>query len=371
MQRRDCSGGIQVVGQRINHGFGRLRGLDPVNHAAPLAQRRLRLAHLLFRPVHRRAVMRGQQHKADHLARDALIQQILDRKEIAQRFGHFPPLDLHHLVVHPEAREIPVRIGAAALRDLVFVVRKLQIQPAAVNVEALAQQVQRHGGTLDMPAGPAIAPRRFPAGLVAARRFPQHKIHRIVFVVCHLDPLAGAHVFQLATRQRAVFGIGIDVEQHMPLCRVGMALFDQHLNHRDHLGDIFGRARLERRAQRPQRVHVVMIPRDGFIGDVADIAATRSRLCIYLVIDIGKVSHIGDLAIIHMFEQPVEHIEHHHGAGIADVRPVIDRRAAHIHAQVFAVDRLENLLAAGSGVVKSDLGHGCSSRKFPAAGLAF
>ena len=83
--------------------------------------------------------MRAQIDHADHLAGDALIQQVAHREEIAQGLGHLPALDLEHLVVQPVAREIRTGMGAAALRDLVLVVGELQVDPAGMDIEACAK----------------------------------------------------------------------------------------------------------------------------------------------------------------------------------------------------------------------------------------
>ncbi len=45
------------------------------------------------------------------------------------------------------------------LRDLVLVVGEFQVDPAGVDVEALAEVLEAHGRALDVPAGEAVAPR--------------------------------------------------------------------------------------------------------------------------------------------------------------------------------------------------------------------
>ena len=49
-------------------------------------------------------------------------------------------------------------VGAAALGDLVLVVREDQVEAAAVDVERHAQPALAHGRALDVPAGAAVAP---------------------------------------------------------------------------------------------------------------------------------------------------------------------------------------------------------------------
>src|SRR6267154_1678482 len=54
--------------------------------------------------------------------------------------------------------------------------RKLQVLPAAVNVEMRSQQFRAHRRALDMPARTPVAPRRLPEGLALLGALPQDKI---------------------------------------------------------------------------------------------------------------------------------------------------------------------------------------------------
>src|SRR5207244_11949381 len=60
-------------------------------------------------------------------------------------------------------------IRALGLRDLVLVVRELQVLAAAVDVEMLAEQRAAHGGAFDVPARPPFAVARRPLRLVGLR----------------------------------------------------------------------------------------------------------------------------------------------------------------------------------------------------------
>ncbi len=53
-------------------------------------------------------------------------------------------------------------------------------------------------------------------------------------------------------------------------------------------------------------------------------------------------------------QQPEQQIEHDHGAGVADVGIVVDRRPAHIHAHVRGIDGLERLLAARQRIIERE-----------------
>ena len=315
--------------------------------------------------------MRAEIDEADHLTREALIQQIAHGKEIAQRFGHLLALDLQHLVMHPDLRELPRGVGAAALRDFVFMMGELQIDPAAVNVKSLAQQFAAHGGTFDMPARTPAAPRGRPARQIIARGFPQHEIHRIALVGRHFNPRARDHVIDRPPRQRAIAREAADIEQHMPLGRIGMAARDQPFDHADHRGDIFGRAGFMGGAQRAKRVHIGVIPADGFIGDVADRTARLGGLGVDLVIHVGEVADIGHrICAIDMAQQTEQRVKHHHRAGIADMGAVIDGGTTDIHPHLAGDQRLQILFAARFGVVEPDRGHGATLLPSDPTGLA-
>src|SRR5258708_33402443 len=74
--------------------------------------------------------------------------------EIAERLRHLLPFDEEKLGVQPEARE---RLSGERLRlrDLVFMVREDQVDAARMNIERLAQILDRHDRALDVPAGAA------------------------------------------------------------------------------------------------------------------------------------------------------------------------------------------------------------------------
>ena len=256
---------------------------------------------------------------------------------------------------------------AAALRDLVLVVRELQVDPAAVNVETLAQQRQRHGRAFDMPPRPPPAPGRLPPRLIVGGWLPQDEIHRILLVGCHLDPRAGDHVVDRPPRQLTVIGVGPHPEQHMALRRIGMAARDQILDHRDHAADMLGRLRLlEPRVLRivhAQRRHVLMKPLRRGPRQLVDRDPALARAVDDLVLYIGDVAHIGHMPRPEeMLQQPIQHVEHHHRPRVAQMRPVIDGGAADIHPHVAGVDRFKDLLLAGLRVVQSEGRHGSSPR---------
>ena len=96
--------------------------------------------------------------------------------------------------------------------------------------------------------------------------------------------------------EAAVVGVGGDVEQHVTFRRVGVALFDQRLDHGDDFSDVPGGPGLNVRWKNPQRFYVVVVGgaetvRQGLYG-----LPIGQCLGIDLVIhvgDVGDVNHLG------------------------------------------------------------------------------
>src|SRR2546427_9179168 len=143
----------------------------------------------------------------------ALIAQIARREKIPETLRHLRAAHVEELAVQPEARErLPGR--RFRLRDLVFVMRKDQIDAARVDVErfgaaALPDLLERHVGALEVPSGPTTPERRVPgrAQLLVRRLglLPQRKIARVVLrVLVARDPRADLELSRVESRQPPV-----------------------------------------------------------------------------------------------------------------------------------------------------------------------
>ena len=91
---------------------------------------------------------------------------LTDGDEVLEALGHLEALDVQvasvEEIVHPLV-VIVVRLG---LRQLVVVVRELEVAAAGMDVHVGAEDVPRHDGALDVPARPAAAPLFDPGGSV-------------------------------------------------------------------------------------------------------------------------------------------------------------------------------------------------------------
>src|ERR1043165_1837626 len=94
----------------------------------------------------------------------------------------------------------PLAGGALALGDFVFVMREHQILAAEMQIEGRPEDFHAHGAALDVPAGPAFAPRAWPehAAVLRYARLPQREIgHGFLRVIVALHALTHAHFFEI------------------------------------------------------------------------------------------------------------------------------------------------------------------------------
>ena len=107
----------------------------------------------------------------------------------------------------PEARkELPGR--PFRLRDLILVVRKDQVDSAAVDVDGRRpQQPHGHRRALDVPARPARSTADVPGRLARFRRLPEHEIaHILLRIRVGVHARAGLHAGVIETRELPVLG---------------------------------------------------------------------------------------------------------------------------------------------------------------------
>ena len=86
--------------------------------------------------------------------RRAILEQVADGHEVAERLRHLLALHLQEAVMQPDIGHHGRPEAAARLGDLVLVVREDEVEPAGMDVEHLAEMGPRHRRALDVPARP-------------------------------------------------------------------------------------------------------------------------------------------------------------------------------------------------------------------------
>ena len=134
---------------------------------------------------------------------------------------------------------------------------------------------------------------------------------------------------------------------------ISVAAGDQVLGHGNHFSHMAGGARLDRRLEHAELGDVLVELPGGLGRHLGDRHALFRRAGINLVVDVGDVARIGDVVrAIDMAQQAEQNIEYDDRTGIADMRVVVDRRPADIHAHIARIIGLEGALLARQGIVK-------------------
>jgi hypothetical protein len=134
-----------------------------------------------------------------------------------------------------------------------------------------------------------------------------------------------------------------------------MPSFDQPLDHCDHRGDFLRRVRRDVRRDHAERAHVLQIMSLVALGDHRGVDALLLRGGDDLVVHIGHVARVDEAPLAELVpDQAGKRVEHDRGASIADMRPAVDGRPAHIHGNALGIERNERPLLARHRVVEAD-----------------
>ena len=254
------------------------------------------------------------------------------------------------------------------LGNLALVMGEDEVAAPAVQIDRGSEEARAHHGALDVPARAARTPRAVPGGLARRLSLPEHEVERIALARI-VGPVAalvghGQHLRALQVAEPAEARPGVDAVVDAAARRVRETALDEHAHRGDDVGDDVGRARVVVRRADIEHLHVADEVRRPAVAQRAPVLPQLGRLAQHVVVDVGDVldiAHRQPLAL----QVTHEHVGGRVGEGVAQVRGVVGRDAAHIEADG-ATNGLEGLDGAGQGVVEPHLFQVSSFRGRPA-----
>ncbi len=167
----------------------------------------------------------GAQHKETQDLQVVFLGNLPHCEEIPQRLRHLAVVNIQKAIMQPVFCK-NFAIACFALGNLIFMVRENQILAAGMDVNLLPQIFSGHHGTFNMPARPALTPRRLPVRLAFFLGLPKHEVKGVLLgLPSHLDiAVPGLQVVEVLVGELAIFLKFAGAEIDGAICRwVGVA----------------------------------------------------------------------------------------------------------------------------------------------------
>src|SRR5664280_3731990 len=126
-----------------------------------------------------------------------------------------------------------------------------------MNIESFPQVTSAHGGTFNMPAGPAFSPRAFPRRFAFLAFFPERKIQRILFFVMDVNARAGNHFFQITSGQTAVLFVITYRKIYISIHTISISFLFEDADQSNHLFHVLGGLWSHSGSLNSQRPHIL------------------------------------------------------------------------------------------------------------------
>src|SRR5215212_5633455 len=232
-------------------------------------------------------------------------------------------------MVNPGSDEGAVRVGPAALGELVLVVREEKIGAAAVHVCSIKQMLHDHRRALDVPSRTPGTPRALPRGLGRLRSLPEGEVQGALLVP-GLALFRLAHLLGTLVAEATVLGEALDGVVDVTVAGgVSVTLPDKLPNERDHLGDVLGGARFDiweadAEEREPLVEGVGVAAHDLLPGDALLVGLVDD-----LVLHVSDVLDVGDV-VAPALEVPHRHVPEQRRPRVPYVDVVVDRGPADV-----------------------------------------
>ena len=226
-----------------------------------------------------------------------------------------------------------------------------------MDVEGRAEVFARHRRAFDVPAGKADAPGAVPAqNVLRLGPLPQGEVRRMALFVAHGLAAAGLLLLEHAVGKLAVALVRGDVEVDVAVHVIGVAGADELLDHDDLFGHVGAGAGRDVGPLHAQRVHVGEVAAGVGLDDLhrarlhlARLAQDAVLAAVQQMTDVGQVLHVEDVP--GAVTQPADHhVEGDVGAGVADVRVVVDGGATDVEVDLALRQRFKGLFLASEHV---------------------
>src|SRR5215472_15304964 len=140
---------IQIILKSCENAWRHLAVVNCYCEMPKAIQRNCSLFYALSGPIKRLPVVSHQHLKSQDLARP-IFQQIANGDEVAERLRHLLAFDLKKAVMRPVIRHHRRMEGATRLRDLIFMMRKYEIDAAAMDVKRFVEVLPRYCRAFDV-----------------------------------------------------------------------------------------------------------------------------------------------------------------------------------------------------------------------------
>ena len=204
-----------------------------------------------------------------------------------------------------------------------------------------------------MPARPSFPPGGIPGRFAGFGRFPQGKIHGILFPVIHIHPGTCQHIVQVPSGKAAIAREFFHAVIYIPVNHIGVTVVDQRLDRIDNIRNMPGYPGINLHAADIQLVHHFKIGLDVTAADIAPLHALRIRRIDDLIIYIGKILNMEHVKSF-MLQKTVDHIPGYKGTGVTDMGMIIGGDAADINTRFPRDHGDEFFFSAGHCIVHFD-----------------
>ena len=241
--------------------------------------------------------------------------------------------------------------AAACLSRFVFMMRKHEVSPTAVDINWRPKVAVNHGAALRMPARTSFSPWTRPAGLTRLCGLPKGKIKRVALLGIDLNALARTQLIQIATRQHAIIVIRSHREVHVSRRHcVGKSLINEGFDHLNHGIDFMRGARANVGIKNVKAVHLLNEGSRVFLRNLLRRTPLLKSTIDNLIVNVRQILCKGNLVSC-MHEVPAYYIKRQERACITDMYLVIHRRTTNIHSNFTLINGCKSLFAMRLSIV--------------------